>query len=398
MKKILIILRHEFLTIVTKPSYWIGLIGLPIFMGLIMTISIVGSGVATVATVSAKQNEKVRQGFVDQSGLIKTIPEGSTVARYPDEQSARADLSAGRINGFFIVPADYIASGAVRYISPEFTPISSPTNQFERLLRLNLLGGDTKALARADTAVNVQKEESLAPADAKGGGGGLSFPILPMFAGILFMIVMVTASSYLMQTVSVEKETHVMEVLMSSVTPTQLLTGKILGLGLIGLVQMALWLLSSLGALSYIPESAGLGSITAGSVIVAIVYFILGYFTYAALMAGLGALMPGTREAAQYTFFIILPLIIPMYIITSLVLEPNGPLAVILSLIPFTSPVVMVIRVTATDVPFFQIVLGAVLLAATAVLVTILVSRLFRAQSLLSGSKPTLKQVFAALK
>jgi len=71
---------------------------------------------------------------------------------------------------------------------------------------------------------------------------------------------------------------------------------------------------------------------------------------------------------------------------------------VTLSLIPFTAPIVMVIRVMATDVPFFQVALGAILLAATAILVTILVARLFRAQSLLSGSKPTLKQVFAALK
>jgi ABC-2 type transport system permease protein len=397
MTKILIVLRHEFMTLVSKPSYWIGLIGLPIFMGIIMTISFLGSGAATVATVSAKQNETVLQGFVDQSGLVKTIPAGTTFTRYADEGAARADLSAGKITGFFIVPANYTASGNVTYISPEFTPISSPTKQFERVLKLNLLGGNAEALARADTTVNIQHEAALAPADTK-GGAGLPFPILPIFAGILFMIVMVTASSYLMQTVSTEKESHVMEVLMSSVTPTQLLAGKILGLGLIGLVQMALWVLSSLGALSYIPPAAGMGSISAGSLVVSIVYFNLGYFTYAALMAGLGALMPGTREAAQYTFFIILPLIIPLYIITSLVLEPNGPLAVVLSLIPFTSPVVMVIRVTATDVPFFQIALGAVLLAITAVLVMILVARLFRAQSLLSGSKPTLKQVFAALR
>ncbi len=397
MHKTFIILRHEFLTIVTKPSYWIGLIGLPLFMSVIMTISILGSGVATVATINAKQNEKQQQGFVDQSQLIKTIPAGATFIRYSDTQAARVDLTAGKISGYFIVPIDYLMTGQVTYVSPDFTPISSPTNQFEHLLRLNLLDGDARALTRFETTVNIERAEKRSPADSH-ESAGLPFPILPIFAGILFMIVMVTASSYLMQTVSVEKETRVMEVLMTSVTPTQLLAGKILGLGLIGLVQMILWVMSSLGALSAIPPSAGLGSISAGSIAVAIIYFILGYFTYAALMAGLGALMPGTREAAQYTFFIILPLISPLYIITSLVLDPNGLLAVVLSLMPLTAPVVMVIRVTATDVPFYQIALGAILLAATSVLVTMLVARLFRAGNLLSGSKPTIKQVLAAMK
>jgi ABC-2 type transport system permease protein len=115
-------------------------------------------------------------------------------------------------------------------------------------------------------------------------------------------------------------------------------------------------------------------------------------------MAGLGALMPGTREAAQYTFFILLPLIAPMYLNTALLYDPNGPLAVALSLFPFTAPVVMVMRVTATDVPLWQIVLSALLLAATVFVVIKLVARLFRAQSLLSGSKPGLRDVVLALR
>jgi ABC-2 type transport system permease protein len=397
LSKALIVMRHEFLTLVSKPTFWISLIGLPLFMGVIMGISFLGSGAATAASLSARQNRTVAQGYVDHSGLIKAMPEGTSFQVFSDERNAEAALNGGQVAGYFIVAADYVQSGNVTYISPEFMPIESPTGQFERVLKFNLLGGDAALLARADTTVNVQQEAALAPKDGK-GGSGLPFPLLPMFAGILFMIVMITASSYLMQTVSTEKETRVMELLMSSITPTQLLTGKILGLGLVGLIQMALWLLSSLTALAYIPAAAGLGSVSAGSVVVAIIYFVLGYFIYASLMAGLGALMPGTREAAQYTFFIILPLVIPMYLITSLVLEPNGPLAVVLSLIPFTAPVVMVMRVTATDVPLYQIAIGIALLVVTVVVVISLVARLFRAQSLLRGSKPSLKDVVLALR
>ncbi len=397
MNKIFIVARHEFTTLITKPSFWIALIGVPIFMGFVMAISLLGSGAATAAVIASKQNEVLLQGYVDHSGLVKTLPPGVSFQAFPDEEAARAALSAGKIRGYFIVPVDYIRTGNVTYVSPDFSPLSSPTGQFERVLTYNLVGGNEQVLARVDTTVAVQQETALAPQGTK-GGTGLPFPLLPLFAGILFMIVMISASSYLMQTVTTEKETRVMEVLMSSLTPRQMLAGKIIGLGLVGFVQMGLWLLSSLTALNAIPAAASLGSISAGTVVIAIVYFLFGYFIYASMMAGLGALMPGSREAAQYTFFILLPLIIPMYLTTALLYEPNGLLATVLSLFPFTSPVVMVMRITATDVPFYQIALGVILLAITVVGVINVVARLFRAQSLLSGTKPSLRDIALALR
>jgi ABC-2 type transport system permease protein len=397
MSKVFIVMRHEFMTLVAKPSFWIGLIGLPVFMAFVMGISLVGGVAATAATASARQNQTLVQGYVDQGGFIKSIPTGIALHAYPDEAAARTALDAGVISGYFIVPQDYVANGNVTYVSPDFSPINSPTGSFERILKYNLVGGNPDILARADTSVNIQHEQALAPPPTK-GGTGLPFPFLPMFAGIMFMIMVMTASSLLMQTVTTEKESRVMELLMSSVTPRQLLTGKILGLGIVGLVQMVLWLTSSLSALAYIPAAASLGSISAGSVIVMMIYAILGYFIYASLMAGLGALMPGTREAAQYSFFVMLPLLIPVYLVTSLVLEPNGWLATALSLLPFTSPVVMAMRVTATDVPLWQILIGIVLLALTVYAVINLVARVFRAQALLSGAKPSLRDIMLALR
>ena len=397
MYKVLVVMRHEFMTLVTKPSFWISLIGLPIFMAFVMVISLVGSVAATAATASSRQGRNLVQGYIDRGGFIKTVPDGLILHAYPDESNANDALTAGQIAGYFVVATDYITTGNVTYVSPDFSPLNSPTEAFQRVLRYNLVGGDQQRLARADTAVTVQREEALAPPTTR-GGKGLPFPLLPMFAGIMFMIVMVTASSYLMHTVTTEKETRVMEVLMSSITPQQMLTGKILGLGVVGLVQLVLWLGSSLSGLAYIPGASSLGSISAGSVIVMVVYAILGYFIYASLMAGLGALMPGTREAAQYSFFVILPLLIPMWLLTPIVLEPDGPLAVVLSLVPFTSPIVMAMRVSATDVPLWQILVGIGLLAGTVYIVIHLAARIFRAQSLLSGAKPSLREIAQALR
>ena len=108
-------------------------------------------------------------------------------------------------------------------------------------------------------------------------------------------------------------------------------------------------------------------------------------------------LIPAAKEASQYTILIMIPLIIPIYISTALTAAPNGALAVGLSLFPLTSPLVMVMRLMAVVVPLPQLLLGLVLLIATAGFVLWLVSRLFRAQILLAGNKPTLRQILGQL-
>ena len=301
MNKILTVARHEFLTLVTKPSFWIALIGLPIFMGVIMAVSILGSGAATAATIASKQNEVVIQGYVDNSGLIKAMPPDVSMQAYPDEASAQAALSSGKLNGYFVVPADYVTSGKVTYISPEFSPINSPTGQFERVLKFNLVGGDVTELQHADTAVNVQNQTALAPKGTK-GGSGMPFPAAANVRGDSVH----DRDGHCIQLFDADGEHRKRDARDGSADvvhhPKQMLTGKILGLGMVGFIQMALWLLSSLSALNYIPAAASLGSISAGSVVVAVIYFILGYFIYASMMAGLGALMPGSREAGAIYF------------------------------------------------------------------------------------------------
>lgn len=397
MRKILIVMRHEFVTLITRPSFWIALIGVPILMAVIMGVTLVSSVAATTSAIAARQNRASAYGYVDRSGIIRALPEGANLRAFDDEASARAALEAGEIVGYFVVSQDYIETGAVQYVSREFNPMDSPTDEFERALNYNLLGGDANRLAAFSAPVVIRAETPTAPAETKGGAGA-PFPIIPLAVSVMFSVVLMTAAGYLMQSVSTEKENRVIEVLMSSLTPTELLAGKVLGLGLISLAQMTLWLLSGLAALRFIPAGASLGTVDGGTIVVALVFFVLGYFIYASLMAGLGALMPGAREAAQYTFFIILPLFTPLYLNTAISLEPDGPLAVALSLIPFTAPVAMVMRMTVTDVPAWQIILALVLLVAAVVVVISLAARVFRAQSLLRGTKPGLREIALALK
>lgn len=401
MSKTMVVLKHEFKSIVWKPSFWFGILVMPFIIGIIVVVVGVIGGAATAATIAESQNRVTAQGFVDHAGLIKQPANGFQA--FADEAAAKQALAAGQIEAFYVVPANYLQTGAVRMVADniELSP-SAPRNrsdEFGRMLNTNLI--DDPAIGQQiNQSINIAGETPIATTSERRGGptfGGFS----PLVYGIaiLFFIVLMTASAYLMQSVTQEKENRVMEVLMSSVTPRDLLAGKILGVSLVGLIQMVLWFGSTIFALTSLPFlSSVVGPISPAAVLLTVLYFALGYFVYASLLAGLGALMPGTREAAQYTFLVMIPLFIPLYLNQAIGAEPNGLLATALSLFPMTSPIVMPMRLFSANVPAWHIALSLALLAGTVYLAMAGAARVFRAQSLLSGSKPTFKQVVAAFR
>jgi ABC-2 type transport system permease protein len=402
MSKTLVVLKHEFKSIVLKPSFWFGILAMPFIIGIIVLIVGVAGGAAAAATIAETQARVTAQGYVDTAGLIKQ-PEAGFQA-FADEASAKQALERGQIEAYYVVPADYLQTGAVRMVANniEDSP-SAPRNRanaFGRMLNAGLIS-DAEIAAQLNQPVGIRNITSVAPAtDAPRGGptfGGFS----PLVYGIavLFMIVLMTASAYLMQSVTQEKENRVMEVLMSSVKPRDLLAGKILGISLVGLIQMVLWFGSALFAITSLPFISNVvGAIPPLAVLLTVLYFVMGYFVYASMLAGLGALMPGSREAAQYTFIVIIPLIIPLYLNQAIAAEPNGLLATALSLFPMTAVIVMPMRLFSVDVPTWQVALSVVLLAGTVYLAITGAARVFRAQSLLSGTKPTFRQVVAAFR
>jgi ABC-2 type transport system permease protein len=217
---------------------------------------------------------------------------------------------------------------------------------------------------------------------------------------MIYYAVILMSASFLLNSLTKEKENRVIEILMSSITPRQLLVGKIIALGLVGLLQAALWVGTGYALLRLSGRTFSLPSsfqLPPSFLFWGAVFFLLGYGLYASLMAGVGALVPNLREASQATFAVILPLLIPLVMISVLIEDPNGALALGLSLFPLTSPVVMMTRLSAAQVPLPQLLLSAALLAATAALVVRTVAGMFRAQTLLAGQALTPKRLFALL-
>ena len=410
MKKIRIILINEIITIISRPSFWLVSLGIPLVAGLLFSgMSAINKDSDTSQAVSqifSGPQELRPEGYVDLSGIFKEIPASIPVGAllaYPDENAARLALQQDEISAFYIVPKDYLQTGEILYIRPDLNPLGGDQSSlFQWALQVNLLGGDVMRTSLVNGPFDVQ-DVSLAPPGQAGQDESdpLSYWWLPYGVTLLFYFLIMGSASLLLSNISKEKESRVIEILLYSVTPLELLSGKIVGLGLVGLGQTILWfgtgyvLLNKSGSVLSLPAGVHL---PASLVAWGLIYFVLGYAAYASLMAGLGALAPNLREASQVTFVIMIPLIVPLFFSSSVfIADPNGPIATGLSLFPLSTPVAMMARLAVGGVPWWQPPLAALLLAVSAVLIVRAVAGMFRAQFLLSGQSIKVKTYLNAL-
>ncbi len=222
-----------------------------------------------------------------------------------------------------------------------------------------------------------------------------------MGIAILFYLTVIGAAGYLLQSLGKEKEGRVMEILLSSLRPLELLTGKVLGLGGIGLLQMAVWSLLAFTIFQRgdsLFNNITLPTLTAGAWILTILHFIVGYLVYASLFAGLGAIVPNVKEGSQYTFLLMLPTFLPMWFNSIMISAPNGLFATTLSLVPLTAPLAMPMRLAITAVPPWQWLVSLSVSLAAAVLLLWAATKFFRSQTLLTGQSFSPKVIWRTLR
>lgn len=234
------------------------------------------------------------------------------------------------------------------------------------------------------------------------------FGIALSFITYMFVIMY---GAMIMNSVIEEKTNRIVEVIVSSCTPFQLMMGKIIGVALVGLTQFAIWVLI-IGAVVGITglSVGGVGSDGIAAVLQAVgsinityilicfvIYFIGGYLLYASLFAGFGSAVDQASDASQFSTPIIMIMIIALYAGMACMENPNGTMAMWCSIIPFTSPIVMMVRLPY-GVPFLQLALSIVLLYATAAFMIWISSRIYRTGILLYGKKHSLKEIFKWIK
>lgn len=423
MRKTFLVMRQELINTFRRPSFLLFAFGIPVFAVLILGAVKLIQGRSTensapdISTPGGLQLET--EGFVDHSGLIQTISEDlqDHLLPYESETQAQQALGAGKIAAYYVIPVDYMARGEVEYVYPDDKSYLSDGQSWviKKTLNLNLLAGDLELADQLWNPIWHLEARSVAP-EFQGtavSGEDCSRPgiacesnelirIMPSLLVAIFFMAFMSSSSMLFNSIGAEKENRTIELLMLSINPRQLLTGKTLALGIAGLVQTVVWLIAIYtsfnlgGSTLSLPDGFNFPmEIVAWSLI----FFIGGFALYASLMAGAGALVPKMKEASIANFIAMSPLFFGyVFGIMSPLAEATGStFLVFLSIFPLTSPVVMVMRLTDGFVPLWQLLLSIGLLFVTAYYALQTVAAMFHTQNLLSGQPFSVKRYLHAL-
>ncbi len=339
-----------------------------------------------------------KAGYVDLSGAFSE-PGGrlaETLVKFPDEGAAQAALDAGEIDVYYVIAPDYLETGDVTLYVPTLALNQIGAWPIEQLVYTQLAGSaDPAVLGRLRYPASIQETN---PKREGALDEGARFGLMYAFS-LGFIVAVFVTSGYLMQSVIDEKESRLVEILIASLRPTQLLAGKILALGVLGLTQIVTWVI----ALLLLVRLAGaMGStlfflvnmtIPLDILPIVLAYFVLGYLFFAAAYGAVGALSTSMQEGPQYAVVFSIPAALPYYFIGVFMQSPEAPLPVIMSLFPLTSPLAMVMRLSVSPVPAYEVILSLALLALAGVGVMWLAGRLFRVQTLLAGHTPRVRDI-----
>lgn len=340
------------------------------------------------------------RGLVDETGLF---PGAGDLLPFADEAAASQALERGAISSWYHIPGDYLQGGVVYQVMPTLS-----LNEISRgVIRRHILASladelDARLLERLERPLRLKvlREQEAGPSGVSGFGGAddelALLAIYPFVMALLFSLFM--TSGYLLQGVIEEKETRVIEILLSSLRPGQLFAGKVLAYGTLGLLQLLIWLAGILLVLQRLPLQGALAALAQyvlpeGALPLMLVYFLLAYLLFASAYGILGALSASMREGPQYAVVFTLPAVVPLWLSTAFIEAPDSPLVLALSLFPLTAPLAMLQRILIGAVPAWQIALGILLLLLSSLALMWLAGRLFRVQTLLAGRMPRLREL-----
>jgi ABC-2 type transport system permease protein len=343
-------------------------------------------------------------GYVDHSGLLAD-PQPAPPPPAPDrpvamvafatEAQAGEALQSKQIQAYFVLEAGYPQSNRARLVSLE-EPSSSALDQFETFVRANLLAGQPPEILRRLSEGDELVVRSFDGRREMGADAWLNI-FVPFLAGLAFMIAMFATSGYLMQAVVEEKENRTMEVLVTSISPLQLIAGKVIGIIGVGGTQLLAWagfawLLMAIGR-QYVSWLNDL-QLEAASLGLMLATFTPAFVMIAGLMVAVGATVTEAQEGQQITGLFTLPVVIPYWFTYQIMSNPHGPLAVGLSFFPFTAPVTLTLRAGFAVIPAWQILLNVSILSLCALAALWLAARAFRLGMLRYGQRLSWRELF----
>ncbi|HEY3934470.1 MAG TPA: ABC transporter permease [Gemmatimonadales bacterium] len=431
MNKLLAVIRREFIARVRTKAFIISTLILPIF---IVVVSVVPAMMMRGSTRT--MHIAIADGTTDSIGTMvaaelsaaRTSTQADAIPGYAvqlfhgeghldalrDSLVSRTALDRTRdpetFDGVLVLTDQTLATGKAEYLGENTSSIEA-MGQLEATLthvlmtrRLERSGVDPRLVAgsmvRADLATT-----KVSDGKATGQSGEESFAVAYFMGFILYFGVLLYGQQTLTSVIE-EKTSRIMEVLASSLRPFQMLLGKVLGVGAVGLFQMAIWggtvfVISNqrerIAALFHVSAAAmqqlPIPTMSVGLLAVFLVYFVLGFLLYGALYAAIGSMCNNVKDAQQYLMLVSMVLIFGFFGVFALMRDPTGSLGVTLSIVPFVSQFAMPVRWSLAAVPSIQLVSSLALSVGALLAVTWLAGRIYRTGILMYGKKPTIVEV-----
>jgi ABC-2 type transport system permease protein len=396
MKKFWLVFWNEYKRHVLRKRFIFAILSMPFFVGLMVLIGFLSVWL---------QFKDTPVGYIDSYNILvepqqvpkkdKTIFDPVPSLAFPDEASAKSAMEKGQIQAYFILSENYISTGEVTMKTAEKAG-QNAEDDFGDFLSYNISKSlPEPVINRFDEGNNliIRSLDGSREMDAD----NWMVILLPMISGILFIIAVNVSGGYLLQAVVEEKENRTMEILVTSVSPSQLMAGKVVGNMLVGLTELVIWILFVVIGLQVAPlffEMAAPPPIELKYILLLVGTLFPAFVMVAAAMGAIGSTATEMREAQQIAGWFTLPIVIPFWFVTPIMFKPNGALAVGLSLFPLTAPIALPLRAVFTDVPWWQIALTITLLCALAYFSLWLAAKVFRIGMLRYGKKVSLKEAF----
>lgn len=318
-----------------------------------------------------------------------------------DQQRQTLDrqVVAKEIDGYLWVTPDAIQQRKIQYVSrssADFMEIGALGAALRFAIMKQRLAARGSSGQELEQLVRPLEIETIDATHGKTSGQTVF-----LTAFLLMMTLYTTVLIYgvsVMRSILEDKTSRVVEVMLSSVSAKEMMAGKILGVGAVGLTQVLIW--TVLGSMISLPSIMALAGGKAGGLAISTtagvffgVFFLLGYLLYSTMCAALGAMVNSEQEAQQMQFPIVLPMVFSLVIMPYLIRQPDAPLSVIVSMIPFCSPLVMYLRIVVQQPPAWQIALSIAILLATTYGMLVLSARIYRVGILMYGKRPTLPEI-----
>jgi ABC-2 type transport system permease protein len=421
VRKVWAVLRREFRERLRSPWFWISAMLAPVFFAAIVVLPVLlagGGGTKRIAVVDATTD-----GFgarvADSLGrnrafavVARLAPSGGLV------DSLTRAVGARQLDGFLLVGDETQERGAAEYRAANissFRDIGELRGVLGRLAvnaRLEHAGVDPGTVSRAQVRITLDTKK-ISGTKTTGESTSQSFSLAYVMAIVLFMVIAIYGVN-VMSSVLEEKTTRIVEVLVSSIRPFQLMAGKVLGVGAVSIFQFVIWgvggrlLVLIAGRLAFSQRARFAGSLSEGgsgvemfalphvsaaTLAVFLGYFLGGFFLYSAMYAAVGAMSSSEQEARQAQQPVMFLLLIAYVSVIGLASDPTSSYAVALSLIPFSSPIAMPVRWATGSLGPGDLVASLVLLGVAIVVVTWIAARIYRVGILMTGKRPSLKEL-----